>query len=306
VFCSAARGWTSAHRLRSERGHPTGWLAGDRAYTNTKPEGFPPQLPARALGYDLVLDYRSDQLGVQDSYAGALHIEGWWYCPSMPEPLINTTLDYRAGRISKETWQQRIEARRPYRLRLKEKPDAEGHTRLMSPAAGAAPVVGCSLKPPSLERTTSAKPRIPVTPELAANPARICRQNAVTFPPEPGAKFLQLLHYGSPEWATTYHTLRNTVEGFNGIAKDGAHAALGDPERRRIRGVAAQTIFVALLVFAANVRAINSFCEHAVAGSDGVLRRPRKRRRTTPSITEWNPKVSARSGAPPPQPPSSS
>jgi hypothetical protein len=37
-----------------ERGHPAGWLAADRAYTNTVPEDF--QLPARALGYQPVLD----------------------------------------------------------------------------------------------------------------------------------------------------------------------------------------------------------------------------------------------------------
>jgi hypothetical protein len=48
-----------------------------------------------------------------------------------------------------------------------------------------------------------------------------------------------MLPYGSPGWAATYHTLRNTIEGFNGIAKNGARAALGEADRRRIRGVAA-------------------------------------------------------------------
>jgi hypothetical protein len=227
-------------------------------------------------------------------------VEGWWYSPSIPPALITATIDCRAGRISKETWHTRIEARRDYRLRLKEKPDRAGHLRLMCAAAGANPTVGCPLKPRSLERTTSARTRITVTPELSANPARICQQDSVVFPPEAGAKFLQNLHYGSPEWEATYHTLRNTIEGFNGIAKNGARAALGDADRRRIRGVAAQTLFVALLIFGTNVRTVTSFIERAVPDADGVPRRPRKRRRKSRALTEWNPMVDARSGAPPP------
>jgi hypothetical protein len=140
----------------------------------------------------------------------------------------------------------------------------------------------------------------PLTPELRDNPAPICLQDSVTFPPAAGAKLLQLPHYGSPDWAAKYHTLRNTVEGFNGIAKDGAYAALGDPTRRRIRGVAAKTVFVALLVLAINVRAIRSFLARAVPDTDGVLRRRRKRRRTSRSISGFAPTLEPRSGAPPP------
>jgi hypothetical protein len=172
--------------------------------------------------------------------------------------------------------------------------------RLMCAAAGAAPTARCDLKPGSIERTTSARTRIPVTDELRANPPTICQQDAVTFPPEAGAKFLQDLHYGAPEWQARYSTLRNTIEGMNGIAKDSAYAALGEPSRRRIRGIAAQSVFTALLLMATNVKAIVSFLRHAIQDTTGVARRPRKRRRTSRSITEWTPTVVARSGAPPP------
>jgi uncharacterized protein (DUF2236 family) len=92
--------------------------------------------------------------------------------------------------------------------------------------------------------------------------------------------------------------LRNTIEGLNGIAKDGAYAALGDPSRRRIRGIAPQSVFTALLLMATNVKAIVSFLQRAVRDTAGVPRRPRKRRRTSRSITEWTPTIPARSGAP--------
>ena len=279
------------------RGHPTGWLAADRAYTNTVSGDF--QLPARALGYRPVLDYRVDQLGVQGSYAGALLIEGAFYCPAIPTALINATIDYRAGRIDETTWRNRIHARRAFRLRPKTKPDAEGHVRNLCPASDGAPTGRCPLKPRSVERTTSATMRIPVTDDLLANPPDVCTQQSVTFPPTAGAKLAQTLHYGSTKWAATYHTLRNTIEGMNGIAKDGAYAALGDPSRRRIRGVAAQSIFTALLLTATNIAAISSFVRQALPDAGGTLRRPR-RRRTTPPVANWAPTVATRGGAPPP------
>ncbi|MEI2715395.1 MAG: hypothetical protein V9E98_00010 [Candidatus Nanopelagicales bacterium] len=76
----------------NERGHPAGTLAADRAYLpGAKPEKL--QLPARALGYTLCSDYRDDQLGIQAEYGGAILVEGNWYCPSMPQPLIDATID---------------------------------------------------------------------------------------------------------------------------------------------------------------------------------------------------------------------
>jgi glutamate synthase domain-containing protein 1 len=58
----------------AERGHPAGYLAGDRAYTQAKAEDF--QLPARSLGYDLVLDYKITQLGHQGSHDGMVLVDG--------------------------------------------------------------------------------------------------------------------------------------------------------------------------------------------------------------------------------------
>ena len=58
-------GGTGARVLASvaARGHKTGWLGYDRAYTQALPGRF--HLPARALGYHPVMDYRDDQLGIQ-------------------------------------------------------------------------------------------------------------------------------------------------------------------------------------------------------------------------------------------------
>ena len=53
--------------------------------------------------------------------------------------------------------------------------------------------------------------------------------------------------------------MRNTIEGLNGYAKDPAHQALAQPARRRVRGIAAQSLFTALLLMAANIRKIRAW-----------------------------------------------
>ncbi len=253
-----------------------------------------------ALGYDPVLDYRVDQLGVMDSYAGALQIEGGWYCPAIPQRLIDATADWQRGSIDRDEWLKRIAERQRYRLRQKESPDAEGHVRMGCPASGHAPTARCDLKPTSISDRTRGRTRIFLTTELTDEPPKICTQQTVTFPPTAGAKLHQRLHYGSEEWHARYGTLRNTIEGFNGTTKDGANEALGDPTRRRIRGVAAQTVFTAFLIFATNLRKITNFLERAMADDDGVQRRarvPRARRRKSKPLEAFHPDATA--NAPP-------
>ena len=84
-------GGTGARVLASAaaRGYKPGWLGYDRAYTAALPGRF--HLPARALGYKPVMDYRGDQLGIQANSQGALLVEGTWYCPALPGPLITAT-----------------------------------------------------------------------------------------------------------------------------------------------------------------------------------------------------------------------
>ena len=129
-------GGTGARVLASAaaRGHKTGWLGYDRAYTAALPDRF--HLPARALGYRPVMDYRADQLGIQASSGGALLVEGSWYCPALPEPLITATTRLRDHAIDRDLYDRQISARAPYQLKRKDGPDAEGYQRLSCPAFG--------------------------------------------------------------------------------------------------------------------------------------------------------------------------
>lgn len=270
----------SGHGVRAfssivERGHPAGHAIADRAYfPNSKPEDL--QLPLRALGYDLVFDYREDQLGVMESYAGAKQIEGAWYCPQMPQSLVDATVDFRVNKtIDEATWRQRIEQRRAYLLRPKESADAEGHVPMRCPAAGPNATALCPLKKPL--GNMSGRVRIRVTPD---HPDKVCtNKSSVSFQPTAGAKYAQSLHYGGPAWQAMYSTARNTIEGFNGYVKDASREALDQPGRRRVRGYAAQYLFTSLLVMSANVRKLQTFLVKAEADAAGVLQVPPKRRK---------------------------
>ena len=109
-------------------------------------------------------------------------------------------------------------------------------------------------------------------------PPRICTQTAITIAPDTGARYRQDLPYGSPAWHKSYATLRNTIEGLNGLIKDPAHEALAQPARRRVRGIAAQSIFTALLLMAANIRKIRAWRALTARDKARITRRARRRR----------------------------
>jgi hypothetical protein len=266
-------GGTGARVLASAaaRGHKTSWLGYDRAYTAALPDRF--HLPARALGYSPVMDYRADQLGIQASTGGTLLVEGTWYCPALPEPLITATARLRDHAIDRKLYDQQIAARTPYQLKRKDGPDTDGYQRLSCPALGTHPGLMCPLREASLS-PRDGRPKVLQPPE---EPPKICRQTAITIAPDTGARYRQDLPYGSPAWQARYATLRNTIEGLNGYAKDTAHQALAQPGRRRVRGIAAQSLFTALLLTAANIRKIRTWRARTASGTT-TARRARRRR----------------------------
>ena len=265
-------GGTGARVLASiaSRGHKTGWLGYDRACTQALPDRF--HLPARALGYSPVMDYRADQPGIQANTQGALLVDGTWYCPALPEPLITATASLRDHAIDGETCTAQIAARTPYQLKRKDRPDADGYERRSCPALGGHPRLMCPLRKASLS-PRDGRPKVLQPPE---EPPKICRQTAITIAPGTGARYRQDLPYGSPAWQARYATLRNTTEGLNGYAKDPAHQALAQPGRRRVRGIAACSLFTALLLIAANIRKIRAW--RALTASASTAQQARRRR----------------------------
>jgi hypothetical protein len=265
-----------------DRGFSSGPLGCDRAYSAAFAARF--HLPVRAMGFELVIDYRIDQLGPQANSHGALMVEGTWYCPSMPDALVNATIDLRAGTIDASTYATRIAARADFALRRKSGPDADGYERFICPARGPHPKVRCALRPSSLSalgRRTVSEPRLDAPPT-------ICRQSAVTIAPDVGVRHAQSLAFGSEKWARTYATLRNTIEGWNAFAKDPAHEALAEAPRRRVRGIAAQGVFVTLLYVAANLRKIETY--RAQLDDRRAIEARKRARRRRVSLSDYVPR----------------
>jgi hypothetical protein len=259
------------------RGWPAGYLGADRGYTQCLPEHF--HLPVRALGYSLVMDYKAAELGRQANSQGALMVDGSFYCPAVPEDLITASSDKRAGIIDDAMYKARISARASWRLVHKEGPDADGYERFACPAQGEHPHLCCPLRPQA-----NALGKVPVLSPPPA-PPKICTQSAITVAPDVGARHRQDLAFGTEGWASTYAAYRNTVEGWNGYLKDPAHEALAAPGRRRVRGIAAQSIFVTLLLMAGNFRKVAAFRQMVAEGTAERLAQRARRRRV--SLTDY-------------------
>ncbi|WP_328977314.1 hypothetical protein [Streptomyces canus] len=157
----------------------------------------------------------------------------------------------------------------------KQNADADGYQRMMCPAeTGKAQ---CLIKPHTLGRGI----HLPlIDPEPSpTGPVKVCRQNAVTVSPEAGAKQWQALEYSGPEWQKIYFRLRNSVEGYNGYAKNPLAEGIEAAGSRRIRGIAAQTILLAFQLAHANRRKIKKWLETLALGGERPHRRTHHRRK---------------------------
>ena len=255
------------------------FLAGDGLYTLADPEKF--QIPAREAGFRLVLSYPDGHTGRQDSHDGMILVEGQWACGAMPDDLVNATTDVRAGRITIDEYHRRVAERSVYDMRIQHLVDANGNLRVACGASGPCALAKCVIKPGSEaeRRTTTSpdgakfdgRPRIDPSPEMVANPPKVCRQRTVTIHKDKGARYLQDLRYGSQEQTDVYNALRQAQEGFHGFAKDEAEEALGAAGNRRIRGRAAQTMMAAFLIAAAGLRKVDTFMREAQQDENGDL-----------------------------------
>ncbi|RYG78459.1 hypothetical protein EU513_02285 [Yimella sp. RIT 621] len=270
----------------AERGHTPGYLAGDGLYTNQNPNDF--QIPARQAGWKLVLPYGKDQTGKQVTHpSGAVMVDGTWVCPAITGDLADAVARFRAEQITHEEFLAAVAKRNDYRMRLHAKNDDTGNLRLRCPAAGDAPTAKCVLKPRSEEprpitltasgQKFDGRPRIVPGPDINRDhPPQVCASETITVDGEVGAKFDQHLPFGTPAHTHVYNALRQSQEGYHGFAKDEAREALGTSGRRRVPGKAAQSVFAAFILAAANLRKITAFYAKAEPDAAGRLcvRRP--------------------------------
>ena len=162
-------GGTGARVLASiaARGHKAGWPGYDRAYTQALPGRF--HLPARALGYHPVMDYRDDQPGIQANSQGALLAEGTWYCPALPGPLITATTRLRDHAITRDLYGQQIAARACLPAQTQRRPRRRGLPAPVLPSHRQAPRADLPAAPGLALTPRRARQGPPATPRTAAD-----------------------------------------------------------------------------------------------------------------------------------------
>jgi hypothetical protein len=263
------------------RGHHIQRLTADLGYAgNLGAENY--NVPLKAIGIPIVTDYKITQKGVQGQKAGALQVEGGHYCPATPKGLLDASLDYAEGEIDKTTWTEKMIERKRYRLRAKERPDADGHRPMMCPAVGPGATVECALRDVHNKSSAKAKPAI-MKSRLPKAPDTICTQTSVDFGPHDGVEHEQLIPYGTPEWQETYKSDRNTIESYNDFLKSGPET-LDKPQDRRVRGRAGQQFIITFLLTSANIRKLARFLADELRATP---KPKRKRRRDTLGLSDY-------------------
>lgn len=196
-------------------------VIGDRAYLPGAKEADL-QNYLRANDAKLVMDYHKNFLGIQDSFGGAIMVDGNWYCASMPQSLIEATIRYRAGedadeanrtlakaereeraKSRREIWIRDVEARAPYLFSRKEKPDGKGRTPWVCPAATHPPLCAHASRPCS--RRAKCPSRSSSDPSRA-RPRSATTRRAQPSPPRQGASSLSTTSTAPRAGATCTHT----------------------------------------------------------------------------------------------------
>lgn len=241
-------------------GLPTGLLTVDMGYSQLDAANF--HLPVRALGYGLVMMYKSNETGIQATHQGAVMVEGTWYGPCIPKPLINATQDYFADRIDEDTYRSRITQRAQYALRLKSKTADGARYQWRCPAAGKGATMRCQHKP-EMPLPPGAKP-LPLALGAPKNAIGVCANTTtITIPVTVGARDFQEIPYQSKRWRSVYASARNQMEGKNRYLKNAVDAAIALPDHRRYRGLGKQVITLLVKLVAANITTVLTFLDKA-------------------------------------------
>lgn len=157
------------------------------------------------------------------------------------------------------------------------------------------PTVMCNETPESLISKGPYDDRLHVRLPLAIageGAPPICTQKTVTFGADVLRKHRQPLAHKGPTWDSVFHCLRNTIEGFNALSKDGSKQPIEPADRRRIRGLAATSLLVAFLLAARNLRKIATFNQDADWNGDGTMTvtKPKAKRARKPRTAEHHPR----------------
>lgn len=244
-------------------------LITDMLYPGLNPENF--QVPVAQMGFRTVWDIRKpiDKKGeteeerkkraIHGFVDDAIAVDGCLYLKWMPEDLIYATFDFRRedsdpNKIDEATYYARLKSRTAYRVMGKGRPEEDGTFRFYYPTIKQDvryydPATGKEVRRPVLkQRTLSVSPDIPEHLRII--------------------KHLQMFELRSDDWVKWYGQ-RNRVEENNYWLKHDGFSDLGNPEKRRARGYAYQSLTAGFAAAVSNMRRIVSFIANAAVKALG-------------------------------------
>lgn len=277
------------------RGFRPGYYVADRAYApGQKAENL--QLPLRNLGYSVIMDHKSNELG--DGYnkgaQGFRNIEGKTYCPHMPEPLVNTSIDHQLRqkddpeRIDSKVYFDRIKRREEFEVKTKQSVDEQGYYRVSCPARGPYATVKCPRVEPHQNVVDKALPRVFAEKLPDDMLPKCCAQGSVTLHVGMNAKYQQELAYKSEKWLAEYGKGRSVIENMNKMLKMAHTTSVHERNRRPARGYFSQLLYVTMAIVATNARIIYLWMRRQAEAEQSQhvkqVRSPRRKR-----IPGWQP-----------------
>ncbi|MDN4488607.1 hypothetical protein QQX10_10555 [Demequina sp. SYSU T00039] len=251
-------------------GMPVGLLTVDRGYSQQTEDNFAG--PMRALGYGLVMDYRDDALGIQETFKGCLLIDGWWYGPCIPEKLKWISVEWRAGRLDDDTYHRQIQERMKYALRFKETKRGDMVFVFRCPGRGHGRTLDCahvaefgSAQPP----LPAGRKKLPLAVKRPKQALEVCKlKQSISIPADLGLRFRQDIPYRSPEWYAAYTGPRNEIESENKRLKKATGAAIDEVAHRQFRGWGKQLLAIMCKIVAANLDSIRDWADSDPTNGD--------------------------------------
>ncbi|NEB89241.1 hypothetical protein G3I43_34550 [Streptomyces anulatus] len=252
-----------------DRGLVKGLFCADRGISQARVDHLHLQL--LELGLDSVKHYNNDMVDYQKEFRGMQLVGGEFYCPLMPTPLVTAGTAYINSRTDEDRTHalNLIQSRSSYQTKIKEYGPA-GDQRRQCLALGPHATVTCYRRPqprrsavvdldaPAL-RSAAALPAIPKPKRETGAHTDICTQKSITVPGTVLAKWRQTYPLFTPQWQEAWSGLRSQNEGGNGNLKKSALDSIDNAQLRLPHGRVAQTLLNAVIIFVANLRAIDRF-----------------------------------------------
>jgi len=259
-----------------DTGVPLGDVLNDSGYSHRIPEHW--ALPLRARGAQLVMDLHPHDRGKGGTFEGAICWNGALYCPSTPGGLFALEpLARGAGAEEIAAHDARSAELDRHRFSLLSADDADGHHRVMCPAA--AGKLRCPKRPESMTLAHT-RPEILAPPEHAPV---CCTQVSITVPPSVNAKTRQKHSYPSQAHRLSYGR-RSAAERANATIKDPASNDVA-PGWCRLMGLVPLTLMLSCVLVVRNQRVLASFAarqaDNERRAAQGLTPTTRRRRRKT-------------------------